>query len=1060
MNQATLRTMSTWMRTGRQPSRRLRRRAPGIASRRLRLESLEDRVVLSGVAPLPFDEMPETVQSACALPQDDLVVDFGAEGLWAYKNNAAWQRLHPYDPVSATAADLDGNGQSDLVVDFGAGLGLGMYVLYNGTTWQALHSYSARHVVAGDLNLDGRDEVVIDFGDGVGLWEYQPQANQWRNLTTAHVDALVVADLDGNGAAELAADLGNAGLHVFWNDSQWLLLHAYNPAALTAGDLDASGRDELIVDFGPGQGLWSYANNAVWRNLHSYSVATMTTGNLNGSGGDELIVDFGVGVGVWELYASTGAWRLLTGVRADQLTAGDLDANGCADLVGDLQNHGLYLFHNDAAWTQYHARNPESVLVANLDGNNSLFADPDDQLNEAAVAFVGSTIVGGAIDPGVDVDLFAFTVHAGQRVGFDVDCAGGTLDSYLRLFGPSGSPLAGAYANDDAAAPGETPSHDSYLEYVFANAGTYYVGVSGHGNSAYNALLGTGDLIGSTGGYALTIVDCAAGDDNDQISEASMIEVGATVRGFEINPGDDVDMFGFHVLAGQRVAFDIDTDGHLDSYIRLFDAVGQGLPGVDCNDAAHAPGEAYSRDSYLAYTFATAGTYYLGVSSADNVFYNPLTGTGDFVATTGDYTLTLTNIPAVADDAYENNDSSGVVLARPMLVENSPNLGPVMGPLTISNLVMADAGDWYRVYLRDTGTAADYVRVTFSADQGVLDLNVFRSDGVTPIGLAALTGSTATVFLSNAASGWYYIQVVGMSGPTYGSYTLEIDPPGETPDQIVWLNFEGGSSPSGWAYNQNVPILDATDFGLAANQRTALINRTLALVVDDYTTSGAAETPHTPLNLPIIFTLTQPASGQYDRVYIGGTSQWLGMGQVDVGNARLTSEARVYSTKIASIAVGAGGVTPGNLEQAAQALASTISHELGHNLGLQHLDAESDGYLMQDGSFDISRIDDERFGDSDQTLVSGGTQNDVALLRANLRTHAADAALANDIPGVAESLAAIAPAALRTWNDLWAEHASLGDAWLKEFDRPGRSTVTQRLAVLAGARGGVRAGRG
>jgi hypothetical protein len=130
--------------------------------------------------------------------------------------------------------------------------------------------------------------------------------------------------------------------------------------------------------------------------------------------------------------------------------------------------------------------------------------DTDDQLGEARSLSVGSSR-GDSISGAVDVDLYKFTAAAGQKLGFDVDPAtGSTLDSYLRVFNASGSVLA---SNDNRAAPGETLAKSAYVEYTFTTAGTYYVGVSGAPNSAYNPTTGTGDKTGSTGGYSLFLVN-------------------------------------------------------------------------------------------------------------------------------------------------------------------------------------------------------------------------------------------------------------------------------------------------------------------------------------------------------------------------------------------------------------------------------------------------------------------------------------------------------------------------------------------------------------------------
>jgi hypothetical protein len=134
--------------------------------------------------------------------------------------------------------------------------------------------------------------------------------------------------------------------------------------------------------------------------------------------------------------------------------------------------------------------------------------DGDDQISEAGRISTptngGSKTISAVISPSRDVDMYAVSVTAGTRLGFDIDHpSGSTFDSYLRLFDKNGNQLA---ANRDASAPGEGATSDSYLEYTFPTAGTYYIGVSSIGNVSYNALTGDGDNAGSTtGAYSLTV---------------------------------------------------------------------------------------------------------------------------------------------------------------------------------------------------------------------------------------------------------------------------------------------------------------------------------------------------------------------------------------------------------------------------------------------------------------------------------------------------------------------------------------------------------------------------
>ena len=122
--------------------------------------------------------------------------------------------------------------------------------------------------------------------------------------------------------------------------------------------------------------------------------------------------------------------------------------------------------------------------------------DTDDSLSEAlslgAISTTAQT-VDASITPDVDVDMYRFTVAAGQVVDFDIDTTLnglGGLGSYLRLFDAQGQQLA---FNNDATAPGENEvGFDAYLRHTFSSRGTFYVGVSNFNNTQYDPITGMG----------------------------------------------------------------------------------------------------------------------------------------------------------------------------------------------------------------------------------------------------------------------------------------------------------------------------------------------------------------------------------------------------------------------------------------------------------------------------------------------------------------------------------------------------------------------------------------
>ncbi|MFM9059116.1 MAG: DVUA0089 family protein, partial [Planctomycetaceae bacterium] len=213
------------------------------------------------------------------------------------------------------------------------------------------------------------------------------------------------------------------------------------------------------------------------------------------------------------------------------------------------------------------------------------------------------------------------------------------LDSYLRVFDASGRQLV---ANDDAGGV-----LDSYLVFAPTTAGTYYVGVSSYGNSAYDPRSpGTAGAGRTTGDYSISFALAAAPppDAGDTTATARAVTISAAdmrlsgLIGDGASGGRDVDIYAVVLAAGQTLVIDVDArslagGSTLDSCLRLFDAARRQLA---ANDDAGG-----SFDSYLAFTARTAGTYYVGVSGYGNAAYNPARAGSGRIGSTGVYELVL-----------------------------------------------------------------------------------------------------------------------------------------------------------------------------------------------------------------------------------------------------------------------------------------------------------------------------------------------------------------------------------------------------------------------------------
>lgn len=104
----------------------------------------------------------------------------------------------------------------------------------------------------------------------------------------------------------------------------------------------------------------------------------------------------------------------------------------------------------------------------------------------------------------------------------------------------------------------------------------------------------------------------------------------------------DVDLVKFQLDQGDVVTLNIEAQENgssLDSILRVFDSAGSELA---VNDDSAGVFENYSLDSYLAYTAASAGDYYVGVSDYPNFSYDPnVENSGQGNGDTGDYDLAI-----------------------------------------------------------------------------------------------------------------------------------------------------------------------------------------------------------------------------------------------------------------------------------------------------------------------------------------------------------------------------------------------------------------------------------
>ena len=165
----------------------------------------------------------------------------------------------------------------------------------------------------------------------------------------------------------------------------------------------------------------------------------------------------------------------------------------------------------------------------------------------------------GAAASGLDVDLYKLSLTAGDQLTLSYV---GASYGQISVFDAAGKQLTTVQFAPNGQAP---------LLYVPPSTGTYYIGVSGYGNSSYKPADGTGGTAsGYLGTYSLGIERLGGGD-----SRFSLINVAATTGTPALpsvasaNVGQTITITGNNLVTGEKVAFSaIDISG-----LRYYDTV-------------------------------------------------------------------------------------------------------------------------------------------------------------------------------------------------------------------------------------------------------------------------------------------------------------------------------------------------------------------------------------------------------------------------------------------------------------------------------------------------------
>jgi len=262
--------------------------------------------------------------------------------------------------------------------------------------------------------------------------------------------------------------------------------------------------------------------------------------------------------------------------------------------------------------------------------------------------------------------LFAVELTAGDTLFADINISttDSDLDPVLSIFDAEGNLLVqnddNSFENEDGEIVTEA---ESFQQFVPIQSGTYYIGISSSQNLDYDPTVagsGSGDSFGS---YSLElsieefVSDDLATESNDIISFANSIELDRSVplelsgeigdnTTSILSPEDDVDLFAVELEAGDILFADINSEiigSNLDAVLSIFDTNGELIVQNEDN-SFEVDGETVTElDPFTQLNVSEDGTYYIGVSSSQNLEYDPniAASSRDMGESTGFYNLIL-----------------------------------------------------------------------------------------------------------------------------------------------------------------------------------------------------------------------------------------------------------------------------------------------------------------------------------------------------------------------------------------------------------------------------------
>ena len=321
--------------------------------------------------------------------RDELIVDFGASGVWVYSGfpgGGTWNQISGANPTWIISVLWGDTADEEIIGDFGSlGLWTWNYTGYPGS-WTQLSGVSPDQGFALDDDADGKQEIQLDFG-ATGLWRYDLDTAAWVQLSSLNA-------LQGGIRKKHWQTNIDQGVWSFYGYGVWSI-HANTLGATFIWQLSGSDADypnvsaefgigddseELIMSFGDSLGLWLAEEGTYpavsWHQISDEDPVGSKEVRFVGATDYELLIDFWDvdGFWMWNYSGYPGTWQKLSDNDPGGGFFEPFDPNGFGvettgdeEVALDFDGLGLWLYdYTTGAFTLLSASDPVYMVRADL----------------------------------------------------------------------------------------------------------------------------------------------------------------------------------------------------------------------------------------------------------------------------------------------------------------------------------------------------------------------------------------------------------------------------------------------------------------------------------------------------------------------------------------------------------------------------------------------------------------------------------------------------------------------------------------------------------------------